>query len=66
MKSVSGDGDGEFNIGNIFWYNIENWDNSKNPASKNPAPEEWAAHCGLVLEGGTHRSAFKVFKEEAE
>ncbi|MFT3863371.1 MAG: LamG domain-containing protein [Solirubrobacterales bacterium] len=55
IKSISGTRKEEFNIANIFWYNIQDWSN-----------REWAAHCGLVRVNGTKRSSFKAFQNEAE
>jgi len=60
IKSVSGNGPGEYNIGNIFWYNIQDW------LKGNPHPDEWAAHCGLVKENGQKRGAFEAFQKQAE
>ncbi len=60
LKSLSGNEPNELNIGNILWYNIQDYtDGNKNRKS-------WEAHCGLVLQSGKHRSAFDAFHEQAE
>jgi hypothetical protein len=44
-----------FNIKNIFWYNI-----------KDKAGANWDSHCGLIDREGNKRSAFAAFKTQAE
>jgi hypothetical protein len=45
----------DFNIKNIFWYNI-----------RDKAGANWDSHCGLVDRKGNKRSAFAAFKTLAE
>jgi hypothetical protein len=45
----------DFNIKNLFWYNI-----------KDKAGADWASHCGLIDREGNKRSAFAAFKAQAE
>jgi hypothetical protein len=45
----------DFNIRNIFWYNI-----------RDVAGAKWDAHCGLLDREGSKRSAFAAFKAQAE
>jgi hypothetical protein len=60
LKSVSGSGPGEFNIGNIFWYNIRDFLNG------NGNRAEWAAHCGLFTDSGAKRGVLEAFENEAK
>jgi hypothetical protein len=45
----------DFNIKNLFWYNI-----------RDVAGGAWEAHCGLIDREGNQRSAFAAFKAQAE
>jgi hypothetical protein len=53
IKNRSAEND--FNIRNLFWYNI-----------KDKAGSNWDSHCGLVDRIGNKRSAFAAFKAQAE
>jgi hypothetical protein len=46
---------GKYNIGNIFWYNIQDVSGSS-----------WEAHCGLVEQDGGKRPSFAAFQAQAK
>jgi hypothetical protein len=69
IKERSGTAEQSFNIGNIFWYNIEDW------VEGNPVGVRWDYHSGLAQEDpklnipgeeGKKRSAFEAFEKQAE
>lgn len=55
IKENAGTGPGEFNIQNLFWYNI-----------KDPGGPKWDGHCGLFKDNDEPRIALPSFQEEAK
>lgn len=58
IKEHSGSAERSYNIGKVFWYNIED-----NPTGN---VADWANNCGLLTRSGGKRPAWGAFKNQTE